>query len=131
MGFPYSCHPVDLWTIVSGLFGPSNPIDLLHLTQLVSCLFLPSPCCRVIFDTGIFMEVILLIAIMSFIGTVSFSKFIEKGEIIDVTVIANILIVLSIVVGIVFTIVTVIGIIRLPDFIHGHMRLLKVRLWAC
>ena len=29
------------------------------------------------------MEVILLIAIMSFIGTVSFSKFIEKGEIIE------------------------------------------------
>lgn len=34
-------------------------------------------------DTSYYLEIILLLAILSFIGTVAFSKFIEKGDIID------------------------------------------------
>lgn len=34
-------------------------------------------------ETSYFLEIILLLAILSFIGTVAFSKFIEKGDIID------------------------------------------------
>lgn len=34
-------------------------------------------------DTSFYLEIILLLAILSFIGTVAFSKFIEKGEIFD------------------------------------------------
>ena len=33
-------------------------------------------------DTVFYLEIILLLAILSFIGTVAFSKFIEKGDII-------------------------------------------------
>lgn len=33
-------------------------------------------------ETSFFLEIILLLAILSFIGTVAFSKFIEKGDII-------------------------------------------------
>ncbi|CEA06004.1 monovalent cation/H+ antiporter subunit F [Lysinibacillus sp. BF-4] len=33
-------------------------------------------------ETVFFLEIILLLAILSFIGTVAFSKFIEKGDII-------------------------------------------------
>ena len=33
-------------------------------------------------DTSFFLEIILLLAILSFIGTIAFSKFIEKGDII-------------------------------------------------
>ncbi|KGR75047.1 Na(+)/H(+) antiporter subunit F1 [Ureibacillus sinduriensis] len=33
-------------------------------------------------DTSYFLEIILLLAILSFIGTIAFSKFIEKGDII-------------------------------------------------
>ena len=34
-------------------------------------------------ETSFFLEIILLLAILSFIGTVAFSKFIEKGDIIE------------------------------------------------
>ncbi|MCT6925002.1 MULTISPECIES: Na(+)/H(+) antiporter subunit F1 [Bacillales] len=34
-------------------------------------------------DTSFYLEIILLLAILSFIGTVAFSKFIEKGDIIE------------------------------------------------
>ena len=37
----------------------------------------------IVVDTSFFLEIILLLAILSFIGTVAFSKFIEKGDIID------------------------------------------------
>ncbi|MEY9971700.1 Na(+)/H(+) antiporter subunit F1 [Lysinibacillus sphaericus] len=36
----------------------------------------------VLVETSFFLEIILLLAILSFIGTVAFSKFIEKGDII-------------------------------------------------
>ncbi|GLC90501.1 Na(+)/H(+) antiporter subunit F1 [Lysinibacillus piscis] len=32
-------------------------------------------------ETSFFLEIVLLLAILSFIGTVAFSKFIEKGDI--------------------------------------------------
>lgn len=37
----------------------------------------------IVIGTTFFLEIILLVAILSFIGTVAFSKFIEKGDIID------------------------------------------------
>ena len=37
----------------------------------------------IVIGTAFFLEIILLLAILSFIGTVAFSKFIEKGDIID------------------------------------------------
>ena len=37
----------------------------------------------IIIETSYFLEIILLLAILSFIGTIAFSKFIEKGDIID------------------------------------------------
>ena len=63
--------------------GPSIPDRLIALDAIGVMLISAIALLSVIFDTGFFMEVILLIAIMSFIGTVSFSKFIEKGEIIE------------------------------------------------
>lgn len=36
-----------------------------------------------IYETGYFLEVILLLSILSFIGTTAFAKFIERGEIFD------------------------------------------------
>jgi len=37
----------------------------------------------ILVDTSFFLEIILLLAILAFIGTVAFSKFLEKGEIIQ------------------------------------------------
>ena len=36
----------------------------------------------ILVETSFFLEIILLLAILSFIGTMAFSKFIEKGDII-------------------------------------------------
>lgn len=63
--------------------GPSIPDRLVALDAIGVMLISAIALLSILFDTGFFMEVILLIAIMSFIGTVSFSKFIEKGEIIE------------------------------------------------
>ncbi|RFU63763.1 Na(+)/H(+) antiporter subunit F1 [Peribacillus glennii] len=48
-------------------------INLIAIIALVS----------MILDTSAFLEAILLLGILSFIGTVAFSKFIEKGEVIE------------------------------------------------
>ncbi|MEI1422764.1 Na(+)/H(+) antiporter subunit F1 [Bacillus cabrialesii] len=63
--------------------GPSVPdrvvaldaigINLIAITALVSILL----------KTSAFLDIILLLGILSFIGTIAFSKFLEKGEIIE------------------------------------------------
>jgi multicomponent Na+:H+ antiporter subunit F len=64
-------------------WGPSAPDRLVALDAIGVVIISSTALLSVLFGTGFFMEVILLIAIMSFIGTVAFSKFIEKGEIIE------------------------------------------------
>ncbi|MBF4501822.1 MULTISPECIES: Na(+)/H(+) antiporter subunit F1 [Savagea] len=63
--------------------GPSIPDRLIALDGIGILIISATALLSIIFDTEFFIEVILLVAIMSFIGTVSFSKFIEKGEIIQ------------------------------------------------
>ena len=72
-----------LGTLGRVFIGPSTPDRLIVLdgigVMLISIIALLS----IVFDTTLFIDVIFLIAIMSFISTVSSSKFIEKGAIID------------------------------------------------
>ena len=63
--------------------GPSVPDRLVALDAIGVMLISAIALLSILFDTPFFIDTILLIAIMSFIGTVSFSKFIERGEIID------------------------------------------------
>lgn len=63
--------------------GPSKPdrvialdmigVNLLAAIAVVSCILL----------TKAFMEVILILGILSFIGTIAFSKYIERGIIVE------------------------------------------------
>lgn len=63
--------------------GPSKPdrvialdmigVNLLAAIAVVSCILL----------TKAFMEVILILGILSFIGTIAFSKYIERGVIVE------------------------------------------------
>ncbi|WP_040225281.1 Na(+)/H(+) antiporter subunit F1 [Bhargavaea cecembensis] len=63
--------------------GPSRPdrvialdmigVNLLASIAVVSCLL----------QTKAFMEVILILGILSFIGTIAFSKYIERGVIVE------------------------------------------------
>ncbi|MHA6261235.1 Na(+)/H(+) antiporter subunit F1 [Sporosarcina sp. CAU 1771] len=63
--------------------GPSIPDRLVALDAIGVMIISATALLSILFDTKFFVEIILLIAIMSFIGTVAFSKFIEKGEIIE------------------------------------------------
>lgn len=63
--------------------GPSTP-DRLVALDVIGVMFISATALlSILFGTGFFFEVILLLAVLAFIGTVSFSKFIEKGEIIE------------------------------------------------
>lgn len=72
-----------LGLLVRIYLGPSTPDRLVALDAIGVTLISSTALLSVLFGTKFFMEVILLIAIMSFIGTVAFAKFVEKGEIID------------------------------------------------
>lgn len=63
--------------------GPSIPDRLVALDAIGVMFISATALLSVLFDTGFFLEVILLLAVLSFIGTVGFSKFIEKGKIIE------------------------------------------------
>ncbi|QGX64887.1 Na(+)/H(+) antiporter subunit F1 [Bacillus sp. ms-22] len=69
--------------VIRVIKGPSIPdrvsaldaigINLIGMTAIVSILL----------RTTTFFEIILLLGILAFIGTVAFSKFLEKGEVIE------------------------------------------------
>ena len=63
--------------------GP-NPSDrVVALDTIGVCLISLVGLFSIIVKTNFFLEIILLLAILSFIGTIAFSKFIEKGDIIE------------------------------------------------
>ncbi|PCK20229.1 Na(+)/H(+) antiporter subunit F [Bacillus pumilus] len=69
--------------VIRVIKGPSIPdrvsaldavgINLIGMTAIVAILL----------KTTTFFEIILLLGILAFIGTVAFSKFLEKGEVIE------------------------------------------------
>lgn len=63
--------------------GPSTPDRVIALDAIGVGLITLIGLISILFDTIFFLEVILLLAVLSFIGTVAFSKFTEKGEIIQ------------------------------------------------
>lgn len=63
--------------------GPSTPDRVIALDAIGVGIISLIGLISILFDTVFFLEVILLLAILSFIGTVGFSKFTEKGEIIQ------------------------------------------------
>ena len=63
--------------------GPNSSDRVIALDTIGVFLICVVGLYSIIIGTTFFLEIILLIAILSFIGTVAFSKFIEKGEIID------------------------------------------------
>lgn len=63
--------------------GPSSSDRVVALDALGVSLIALIGLFSIMVETNFFLEIILLLAILSFIGTVAFSKFIEKGDIID------------------------------------------------
>ncbi|WP_075619743.1 Na(+)/H(+) antiporter subunit F1 [Paenisporosarcina indica] len=63
--------------------GPSTPDRVVALDALGVALISMIGVISILADTIFFLDIILLLAILAFIGTVAFSKFLEKGEIIQ------------------------------------------------
>jgi len=65
------------------IIGPTTPDRVVALDALGVALISMIGVISILADTGFFLDIILLLAILAFIGTVAFSKFLEKGEIIQ------------------------------------------------
>jgi multicomponent Na+:H+ antiporter subunit F len=63
--------------------GPTNPDRAIALDSIGITLIALAALVAIQLKTTFFNEVILLIGILAFIGTVAIAKFIEKGVIID------------------------------------------------
>ncbi|MCG1021819.1 Na(+)/H(+) antiporter subunit F1 [Sutcliffiella horikoshii] len=63
--------------------GPSIPDRVMALDSIGINLIAITAITSIILRTDAFLEVILLIGVIAFVGTVAFSKFLQKGEIIE------------------------------------------------
>jgi multicomponent Na+:H+ antiporter subunit F len=63
--------------------GPTAPDRVIALDAMGVTLISVVALLSVLVGTNFYLEIILLLAILSFIGTVAFSKFIQKGEVFD------------------------------------------------
>ncbi|WP_312098536.1 Na(+)/H(+) antiporter subunit F1 [Niallia sp.] len=65
------------------LKGPTTPDRVVALDAIGINLVAITAILSIVLKTSAFLEIILLIGILAFIGTVAFSKYLEKGEIIE------------------------------------------------
>ena len=63
--------------------GPSMPDRVMALDTIGINLIAGVAILSVLLGTSAFLEVILLLGILSFIGTIAFSRFIERGVVIE------------------------------------------------
>jgi multicomponent Na+:H+ antiporter subunit F len=63
--------------------GPTTPDRVIALDAIGINLIAITAIISIAIDSKSFVEIILLIGILAFIGTVAFSKWLEKGEIIE------------------------------------------------
>jgi multicomponent Na+:H+ antiporter subunit F len=63
--------------------GPTTPDRVIALDAIGINLIAITAILSIAIDSNAFVEIILLIGIVAFIGTVAFSKWLEKGEIIE------------------------------------------------
>ncbi|MFB4213007.1 Na(+)/H(+) antiporter subunit F1 [Shouchella sp. JSM 1781072] len=63
--------------------GPSMPDRVVALDAIGVNLISVAAVVSIVLNTSAFLEVILIIGILAFISTIAFSKFIERGVIIE------------------------------------------------
>lgn len=63
--------------------GPSTPDRVVALDAIGINLVAITSILSILLKTTAFLEVILLIGILAFIGTVAFSKYLEKGVVVE------------------------------------------------
>lgn len=69
--------------VIRIVLGPSMPDRVLALDMIGVNLIATIAVVSIIMKTKAFLEVILILGILSFIGTIAFSKAIERGVIVE------------------------------------------------
>ncbi|WP_318509384.1 Na(+)/H(+) antiporter subunit F1 [Bacillus sp. T3] len=77
------CSLAMLLLIYRVIIGPSMPDRVIALDAIGINLVALTALTSIILKTSAFLEIILLIGILAFIGTVAFAKYLEKGVIIE------------------------------------------------
>lgn len=65
------------------ILGPSMPDRVLALDVIGVNLIASIAVISVLMNTKVFLEAILILGILSFIGTIAYSKFIERGVVVE------------------------------------------------
>ncbi|GAB3048921.1 Na(+)/H(+) antiporter subunit F1 [Virgibacillus ainsalahensis] len=65
------------------IIGPSLPDRIIALDMIGVILVSVIAVISVLLDTTAFLEVILILAILAFISTIAFSRYIERGVVIE------------------------------------------------
>ena len=63
--------------------GPSNPDRAIALDTIGVNLISAIAIVSIVLNTKAFLEAILILGILAFIGTIAFSKYIERGVIVE------------------------------------------------
>lgn len=69
--------------VIRIVLGPSMPDRVIALDMIGVNLIAMIAVVSIMLKTKAFLEVILILGILSFIGTIAFSKFIERGVIVE------------------------------------------------
>ncbi|MCY8051507.1 Na(+)/H(+) antiporter subunit F1 [Bacillus spizizenii] len=69
--------------VIRVIKGPTVPDRVIALDAISINLIAITALVSILLKTSAFLDIILLLGILSFIGTIAFSKFLEKGEIIE------------------------------------------------
>ena len=69
--------------VIRIILGPSMPDRVIGLDMIGVNMIAMIAVISVVMNTKAFLEVILILGILSFIGTIAFSKFIERGVIVE------------------------------------------------
>ncbi|ASS72459.1 Na(+)/H(+) antiporter subunit F1 [Bacillus atrophaeus] len=69
--------------VIRVIKGPSVPDRVIALDAIGINLIAITALVSILLRTSVFLDIILLLGILSFIGTIAFSKFLEKGEVIE------------------------------------------------
>ena len=72
-----------LVAVIRIILAPSLPDRVIALDVIGVNLIATIAVVSVILNTKAFLEAILILGILSFIGTIAFSKFIERGKIVE------------------------------------------------
>ncbi len=79
----FCCSLSMLGLIYRVIKGPSMPDRVIALDAIGINLVAITALISIVLKSNAFLEIILLIGILAFIGTVAFAKYIEKGGIIE------------------------------------------------